>query len=209
MKRSQPCTDGRWEATQAKEDQVQTLMKKHQRDWGISSPCKEEWGRWEREKNYTQWCWMGVGRWTGSIPQWAVSLCLWFLPSNPMSFPGGWTIIFVFWFLLFLFAAWFYPWHPCLSTLRENTWSPKPLHLVTYRIEVSREEPFIHFKSSPSSFQCHTQCASPTRIASTHILLLSGIWKVGSVAWGRHFRRGFHRNSNFPSSCSCSLSLYF
>lgn len=86
----------------------------------------------------------------GSIKQGQTpGLCLWSLPSRPISFPGGWAIVFVFWFLLFLFAAWFYPWLPCLSALQENTWSPMPLHPVIYRREVSLEEPLTHFKVLP------------------------------------------------------------
>lgn len=61
--------DWRWEATQAKEDQVQTLKKKHQREWGRWSPCKREWQSWERENNYT----VTLEAWTGSLLQRAVS----------------------------------------------------------------------------------------------------------------------------------------
>lgn len=132
-----------------------------------------------------------------------------FIKSYTISWWLNKIILFPFLFVCNMIS---YLGHSCLSLLQENTGYhphiPTCLHPVTWR-EMPGEKPLTHFKFSPSSYKWYTQCNRSMRISSARILLLCGIWEFGSTAWGRHFRRGFHRNLNFPSSCSCSLSLYF
>lgn len=127
-------------------------------------------------------------------------------PRNCKHF-GNWAVSLVSWLAVNVIS----PWSSCLGPLQGNTQGPISAHPLIWRGGMSDRHTLLAVQASPSSTlvaPCVTvQWGLTWPLA--HTLFLLGIWEVGSTAGGRHFRRGFHGNSNFLSSCSCSLSLYF